>query len=191
MKAALLILAGALLPGCGAPPPRASGEDAGSAPAVTQKQADDDSGQGAVTLRVTDYDGVMELITGHKGKVVVMDCWSTSCEPCLREFPGLVKLHEKHGPEKVACVSLSFDYEGLESTEEIEPRVLEFLKKQRATFDNLLSSEESDALSKKFKFGAIPAVFVYDQEGKLAKQFINSVKYDEIGAFVEELLAGK
>ncbi len=30
-----------------------------------------------VTLKVLDLEGLDNLIAGHKGKIVVMDCWST------------------------------------------------------------------------------------------------------------------
>ncbi len=148
----------------------------------------------AVELQIMDYDGVQKLIQSHQGKVVVLDCWSTSCGPCVREFPNLVALQKKHG-DKVACVSLSFDYDGLGKPEDKHGDVLEFLQKQGATFDNVLSSESDEDLSKKMGFASIPVVFVYDREGKLAKRFDNEdaqteadlFTYEHVSALVEQL----
>jgi thiol-disulfide isomerase/thioredoxin len=162
---------------------------AGAEPA--QKSADDAA---EVTLKTVDYDGVMETVARHKGKIVVMDAWSTWCEPCVAEFPGLVELHKKYGPDKVACISLSFDVDG--DPAEFEADVLAFLKEQGATFDNLLSSDP-EALYDKFDFPAIPAVFVYDAEGNLAQRVDNSKRgskpftYADVDAVVQKLLAGE
>lgn len=142
-----------------------------------------------VSLQVLDYDGIQKLIASHKGKVVVMDCWSTSCGPCIQEFPKLVALHKQHGADKLACISLSFDYEGVGKPEEVQEPVLRFLEKQQATFDNVLSSDESDALYKKMDLAAIPAVYVFDRDGNLSKRFEGSQAYQEVPMLVEKLIS--
>lgn len=150
-----------------------------------------------VSLKILDHDEIQQLIQEKKGKVVVMDAWSTSCPPCMKEFPHLVELHHEYGPEKVACVSLSFDYEGIDRPEDQQGRVLAFLRKQNATFDNILNKEEADALYKKLDLDAVPAVFVYDQSGKLRQKFDDSYRnaagerfsYDDVRALVKELLS--
>lgn len=152
----------------------------------------------AVTLKILTFDEIQALVKSHKGKIVVMDCWSTSCEPCIKEFPNLVALHQKYGP-KVACISFSFDYEGLAKPEEVHPAVLKFLKEKQATFDNVMSSEDSETLYKKLELASIPAVYVYDRQGNLAKRFDNeqikkpedAFTYKDVEALVEQLLAPK
>src|SRR5579885_2331113 len=52
-----------------------------------------------VAVEIKDFDGIQSLIASKRGKVVVMDCWSTWCDPCVKEFPGLVALHKKYGPD--------------------------------------------------------------------------------------------
>ena len=166
--------------------PATSGETAA-------KEPTDDA---AVKVQYAGYDGVQELIKSHAGKVVVMDCWSTWCEPCKKEFPGLVRLHEQYGADKVACISVCFDYEGLkkEKPQDYEEQVLEFLRAQKAAFDNVIANEPSDELYGKFGFPSVPAVFVYDRQGKLAKQFENkdpkakAFTYDDVGDEVASLL---
>lgn len=170
----------------------ASSTEIALAPAAPEVASD-------VKLQILDFEGIQKLVASHQGKVVVMDAWSTSCPPCMEEFPHLVELHKKYGPDKVACVSLSFDFEGIGKPEEqIEP-VLAFLKKHCATFDNVLSNEESDVLYRKFDLGSIPAVFVYEPSGKLSKRFDNqkakkkedAFTYKQIGEHVAGLLGEK
>ena len=158
-----------------------------STPAATAPEID---------LQILDFDGFQELLAAKKGKVVVVDAWSTSCPPCMKEFPNLVALHKKHNPEDLACISLSFDYEGIGSPEQTKPKVLDFLKSQGATFDNVLSQDESDVLYRKLELASVPAVFVYDRDGKLVKRFDNekaaseaeAFTYQQVDELVEQLL---
>jgi thiol-disulfide isomerase/thioredoxin len=144
-----------------------------------------------VDLTVLDHTGIEQLVASKQGQVVVLDCWSTSCPTCMKEFPNLVRLQQSLG-DKVACISLSFDYQGLGTVEEAMPPVREFLTQQQATFDNVISNVESDELYKQMEIISIPAVFVYDREGKLAKKFVNDDAKTEADAFtyaqVEDLV---
>ncbi len=146
-----------------------------------------------IRLSIVNFEGIQDHIARNRGRVVVMDAWSTSCPPCMKEFHHLVELHHKYGPEQLACISLSFDYEGLGRPEEQQDRVLKFLREQGAAFDNLMSDEESDVLYRKFKLAAVPAVFVYDRAGTLRKRFDNEQAKSKADAFtyeqVEKLVA--
>jgi thiol-disulfide isomerase/thioredoxin len=155
-------------------------DDKAAAPAAAH--ADD------VELKILTFDEIQELIASKRGKVVVMDCWSTACPPCLKDFHNLVELHKQYGPDEVACISLSFDYEGIGKPEDVREGVLTFLRAQGATFDNVMSSEESDALYRKFKLNAVPAIFVYDRAGALRERFEDEGAYKKVRELVAELV---
>jgi thiol-disulfide isomerase/thioredoxin len=109
------------------------------------------------------------------GKVVVLDVWSTYCDPCIREFPNLVKLQTRFA-NQVACISFNTDYAGAkdEPPETFRKRVQDFLTSQKADLLNVLSNEPNDDFYTKIRLGGPPAVFVYDRQGKLVKRFDNS-----------------
>jgi thiol-disulfide isomerase/thioredoxin len=138
----------------------------GKTPAKAQK------GEAEVTLQILNWEESMAIVKQHKGKIVVMDVWSTSCEPCMKEFPNLVKLHQEHGKD-VACVSVSTDFAGSKNKppKYYQERVLKFLTQQEATFDNVLCNVPSDELFEKIELASIPAVYVYGRDGKLVKRF--------------------
>lgn len=140
--------------------------------AVARSLPAEDPKPGAVTLKITDWEGAQEIVKKHKGKIVVMDVWSTSCDPCMKEFPNLVKLHKDHGKD-VVCMSVSTDYAGSKNKppEYYRERVQKFLDEQHATFDNILLNVPSDELFEKIELASIPAVYVYGRDGKLVKRF--------------------
>ncbi len=160
--------------------------------------AESNSSAPAVMLDIKSWDETLELVAQHKGKIVVLDVWSTSCDPCMVEFPYLVELHKQHG-EKLVCMSASCDYAGIKSKppESYRDRVLEFLTKQNATFTNVLLNVESDVLFEKIELASIPAVYVFGADGKVAKRFDNDnakpgedfTYTKDIVPFVEKLLS--
>lgn len=161
-----------------------------------------DKAGGLVTLEILKVDEIQTLLASHKDKkVVVVDYWSTSCEPCMKEFPGLVKLSEKH-PDDVACVSVSLDFEGgkNKTPEMVADKVQKFLASQKAAkVKNILSGTPSDevmaAPALGLDNGSPPLVLVYARDGSLAKKFDNSgsehFTYADIEKLVAELLAKK
>ena len=130
--------------------------------------------QPPITLEVKSWDETQQLVAAQKGKVVVLDLWSTWCVPCVREFPNLVELHRAHAPD-VICVAFNMDYSGAagETPDSFREPVNQFLTKHGATFLNVISSDAADDVFQRLKLGSIPAVLVYGRDGQLAKRFDN------------------
>lgn len=125
----------------------------------------------AVKVELVNHAELLERIAAHRGKLVVLDCWSTSCPPCVKEFPGLVSLARDYG-DQVACLSLSFDYEGFGTPEDVMPPVREFLGQVGAGgIENFLGREDSDTLYEKLDLTSVPAVYVFGHNGELLRRF--------------------
>lgn len=153
-----------------------------------------------VSLQKGTWADVQKLIKENPGKVVVVDAWSTSCVPCMREFPHLVELHKKYSKQAV-CVSFSCDFVGIKGKppEFYQERVLKFLKSKQATLVNFLATETADEAYEKMGIDSIPAVFVYGPDGKLAQKFDSEYKnggdseepftYKDVTTLVDKLIA--
>lgn len=154
-----------------------------------------------VTLTAGSWADVKKLAAEHLDKIVIVDIWSTSCLPCMEEFPHLVELQKQH-PEKILCISLNVDYAGIKTKppETYRPRVEKFLKKQEAAFPNFLCTTDAETLFGELKLTSIPAVYVFEKGGQLAKRFDSSLLSDgeeeaftyqeDIVPFVDKLLSG-
>lgn len=154
----------------------------------------------AVELHLVDHERLLAEVAARKGRVVVLDCWSTSCPPCVREFPGLVALARSH-PAEVSCLSLALDYDGRGAPEDAAPTVRGFLERVGAGgVFNMLAREEADIMYRKLRLVSVPAVYVWRADGSLAVRFDDDhasrvlgrpFTYDDVAVVVRDLLAGE
>jgi thiol-disulfide isomerase/thioredoxin len=183
-----------LLAGCEKP---ANGPASDPAP---EKSASGKPASG-VKLDIATWDEVQQYVAAQKGKVVVLDLWSSSCEPCIKELPGLVKLHQEY-PEDVVCLTVNLDFIGLadEPPETHREAATKILAEKGATFQNYLSSTSDTDVYAKLDVAAVPVVYVYGRDGELAKRFDNEkdeygkegfTYQDHIAPLVKELVAAK
>ena len=185
---ALLVAVGCQKSGSGPAASTTTG-DAAAGSTASDKGADAES-SAAVKLDIAPWAEVEKYVADHKGKVVVLDLWSTSCQPCVRELPGLVKLHQEH-PGDVVCVTCSLDYYGAqdEPPESYKDQALKVLTAKGATFQNYLSSDKDELVYEKVGTNPVPIVLVYDRAGKLAKRFDKEFTYEkDVAPLVKELL---
>lgn len=148
-----------------------------------------------VTLTAATWEEIKAKAT-KTGKVTVVDVWSLACEPCLKEFPGLVAIDREMG-DSVACFAVDSDYDGRKTkpAESYRPRVEAFLKSVGAKFPNFLCTTPSDELFTELEIESIPAVLVFDAKGKLVRKFVDAgddagfTYHDNIVPFIKELLA--
>jgi len=179
-------LALAFLLGCTEPPqppspqppadvrPAAESPPTATPPAAAASSLSPRTEQQPISLEVKSWDETQQLVAAQKGKVVVLDLWSTWCVPCVREFPKLIELHRAHAPD-VVCIAFNMDYSGAasETPDSFREPVNQFLTKHGATFLNVISSDAADDVFRRLKLGSIPAVLVYGRDGRLAKRFDN------------------
>ena len=177
-----IVLGALVCAGC-----QASASLPGNSPQVTPAAA-----EGATALKPAD----IKLVTGdakalaamiaeYKGNVVFVDFWATWCGPCVASFPHTVEISKKFKDQVVATIAVSFD--NLDS----EPAVREFLAKQGADFENLLSKYDgvNQEAAVDFDVEAIPQYRLYDRQGN--RRFKWEGTSDEIEARIQELLAEK
>jgi hypothetical protein len=96
-------------------------------------------------------------------------------------------MHKKYSANGLAAVSVSLDDP---QDSKAMRRVLDFLRKQQATFSNLVLDEKTEFWQEKLKFDGPPCVFVFDPEGKW-KKFEAPFEYTDVEKYVAELMKGK
>ncbi len=133
--------------------------------------------RGEISAQIASWEQLQQFVASQKGKIVVVDIWSTWCLPCVREYPQLVSLQKKY-PKKVVCVSFNINYDGSENNppESNADELLDFYVKQNSKIRNFISSTPDEELYQKLKLASIPVAYLYDQNGTLVKRFDNDKK---------------
>lgn len=91
------------------------------------------------------------------GKVVLLDFWASWCSPCLRSFPWMNDLQQKHAGEGLVVVAVNLD----------QDRALAdgFLDKVPAQFR--VEYDGTGDLARQFGVKAMPTSFLIDRAGKV------------------------
>ena len=130
------------------------------------------------------------LIQADRGKVVVVDIWSTYCAPCMKEFPRLLELQKLHG-DKLRCVSFNINYAGLanQTVETDLPYIHKFLAKQQFQLTNIVSTETDEQVYAQLNIYSIPAILVFDKTGKRVATVMEEAAYENtVSPLVAQLL---
>jgi thiol-disulfide isomerase/thioredoxin len=114
--------------------------------------------------------GFQKLTSSHKGRVLLVDFWATWCQPCRAEMPQLLALEARYRERGLKLVTISCD------EPEQESGALQFLKKHGAPLPAYIKRPRNDdtfinSIDPKWS-GALPALFLYDRQGRRVKSFI-------------------
>jgi thiol-disulfide isomerase/thioredoxin len=140
----------------------------------------------APPLAPLDQAGFGRLVAAAKGHVVVVDFWATWCDPCRAEMPELVRLAARYKARGLELATVSCD------EPEQEAGAAAFLEKNGAPAQRYVkhaSNDEKfiDSVDPKWS-GALPALFLYDRQGRLVKSFVGETEMGTLEAAVKRLL---
>ncbi len=97
-------------------------------------------------------------IDDFKGKVLILNFWSTSCGLCVAELPDLDKLQKSFGHAKFEVISLSTGADSLPNLRQY------FLKKRLKNIDVYL--DKNKALSKSVGVFGLPTALLINSKGQ-------------------------
>ncbi len=110
----------------------------------------------ASDFNVKDIDGNDYSLKDLKGKIVVLNFWFTTCNPCIKEMPHLNQLVEDYKNKNVVFLSFADD--------ELS-KIKSFLAKKQFDYKTIVADEE---ILKAYQIKSYPNNVVIDQSGKIA-----------------------
>jgi peroxiredoxin len=114
-------------------------------------------GKIAPDFTLTDIQGNVHKLSNYRGKNVLVVFWATSCGPCKLEMPGLVKLRESIGQDKLAILAISREDQAL---------IKSFVAQNPVNY-TLLSCAGATLPSPYGEVQNVPSAFFIDAEGKI------------------------
>jgi thiol-disulfide isomerase/thioredoxin len=141
---------------------------------------------GQQKLSPVDETGYRAILKSNTGNVLLVDFWATYCAPCREEMPRLSKLESRLRDKRFHLVTISAD------DPEQEAAAVEFLKKGGVSGPAYLRRAKDDdkfinSVDAKWS-GALPALFLYDRQGKLVKSFVGETELPVIEAAIRKIL---
>ncbi len=133
-----------------------------------------------------DEAGLARLREQQRGHVLLVNFWATWCGPCREEFPALVRLDRAYRARGLSLAVISMD------EPESVPAIRQFLKFQGAPFGSYLRDFHDfpalvDSINPAWG-GGIPATFLYDGQGNLARSWEGATPFEELDRCLRPLL---
>ncbi|MDR3049006.1 MAG: TlpA family protein disulfide reductase [Elusimicrobiota bacterium] len=122
----------------------------------------------AIDFSLPSLEGKTIVLSSLKGKIVLLNFWTSWCPPCRAEIPSMQVLFER------------FKNEGLEfaavNIQENNKIVAKIKQQFGITFPLLL--DISGQVGAKYGISAIPTTFIIDRDGNIIARAVGGIKWD-------------
>jgi thiol-disulfide isomerase/thioredoxin len=133
-------------------------------------------GKPAPEIVIENLEGKDAMLSGLKGKVVVLDIWATWCGPCRAMIPHEREMVSKLKDKPFALISISVD--------EDKNTLTEFLTKEKMPWTHWWSGTDHDIMDD-YKIEHYPTIYVLDSKGVIRNK---EIRGEELEKAVEKLL---
>jgi peroxiredoxin len=121
--------------------------------------------QETATLESIDEQAVRDLVANKTDNLRLINVWSTTCGPCMTEFPEVVKMHRMYRKREIEVVTITTD------PPERRDAALKFLNEMHAATTNYIFAGENpyklaDALGADWE-GALPFTMLVKPGGEV------------------------
>lgn len=135
--------------------------------------------RGAPPFVVESLDGTPVSLSELRGKVVMLDFWSSWCPPCRREAPALSRVYPEYQEKNVEFIGVAiWDDRG-----DVARHVQEF----ELPYPNVLDERGQIAIN--YGVAGIPEKFFIDTRGNLVRRFVGPIDPEALRGVLDELLA--
>ena len=118
-----------------------------------------------LVLQVQSLDGKMQWLTDFKGKVVLLNFWSTTCPPCRVETPWFVEFQKRWEKEGFTVVGVSMD--------DTADAIRKFNKQFSVNYPMLAGRDVEENIQKATGgIWGMPTSFLIGRDGKVLKKHL-------------------
>jgi len=129
------------------------------------------------TLR--DLKGNEISLSDYRGKIVILNFWTTWCKPCRVEIPGFVEIYEEYKNKGMEILGISLDRAGSE-------QILKFVEENKISYPVLLGTKE---IATDYEIQVIPITYIIDKKGKTRHKHIGYMDKNVLIRYFLELVS--
>ena len=111
-------------------------------------------------------------LSGHRGKVVMINFWATWCPPCLEEMPAMERLYRQQKDAGFTLVAVSVDTD--------PKKITPFVTAHKLTF--AIGLDPKMDLANAYAVRALPSSFLVGRDGNLTALAIGPRHWDNDAA---------
>ncbi|MEK7684919.1 MAG: TlpA disulfide reductase family protein [Verrucomicrobiota bacterium] len=165
----------------------------------------------AADFQLHTLEGKPVRLSDFRGRVVLMNFWTTWCTACVGEMPALVALQKKHG-DKLVIIGVSLDYvpdshghigghaaveeqkhsDGDHDDHEATAAALKRVREKVARtvkargINYLILLDEKNEVGGRFNGGELPTTVIVDAQGNVRRRFVGARSLPVFEAMIAE-----
>jgi peroxiredoxin len=128
----------------------------------------------APDFKLSDLNGNSVVLSSMRGKIVLLDFWSISCGPCIREMPMIEDIGEAHKADLIVW-GVSYDQPDMDK---------KWLLQHQRTLPTL--SDADFVVSDLYRVPGIPAVVLIGTDGKVKNYWEGEVLKPDLEAAIQK-----
>lgn len=134
-----------------------------------------------IEMAFTAFDGKYVDLSKMKGKVILIDFWSTRCPPCIAAMPQLKAIYDKYKEKGFEIIGVAAD--GDKSRDNIK----KILNKANADWPQYLDGGKDATVSyhSLYQIKVLPTMWLLDTEGKIVE---NKIELSQLESLIHKYL---
>jgi len=133
----------------------------------------------APNFTLLDTDGNNISLSDFKGKIVIVNFWTTWCGPCRYEIPDLVELYKKYNKDLIV-LGISLDYDG--------PSVVPQFEESIGGVNYPLLYGNNDVANLYGGVSGVPTTFIIDRNMQVFKKYLGYQSHEVIEKDINDLI---
>jgi thiol-disulfide isomerase/thioredoxin len=143
-----------------------------------------------IKARAVNAEEMQALLKRDGSRPLLVNYWATWCDPCRDEFPDLVRIDKDYRAKGLDFIAITLD-----DLADIDTEVPKFLRLMNARMPvyllNVTDPEPTiNSIDPRWG-GALPATFLYNNQGQVVYKHFGRVNTPELRAAIDKLVSSK
>lgn len=142
----------------------------------------------APDFALQDGTGKVVRLSDHRGSVVLLDFWATTCGGCVEEIPIFIELATAYRSRGLVTIGVAEDiaYANLSGPDEAWSRVRPFVRDNKVPYTILMGDTR---VTTDYEIRALPLTYLLDATGRIAATYQGVVDRTNLEQNIRTLLA--